>query len=89
MDWLTEWKLPIGSTAKIVFDWLKTQADAAFKLLGDGIESAIEGLTDILASPPLHILLWVAASSRWLTCGATATWHWSRVLDCWRSSPWR
>lgn len=61
MDWLTEWKLPIGSTAKIVFDWLKDHADAAFKLFGDATESAIEGLTAILLSPPVHILLWLLA----------------------------
>jgi glycine betaine/proline transport system permease protein len=60
MEWLTAWKFPIGTTAKIVFDWLEDNFDAAFKIFGDGTEGAIEGLTQILQTPSIDILLWVA-----------------------------
>lgn len=60
MDWLTASKLPVGSTAKIVFDWLKAEFSTWFKAFGDATKGAIEGLTDLLLAPPLDVLLWLA-----------------------------
>lgn len=74
MDWLTEWKIPVGSTAKIVFDWLKTDYSDLFRSLGNGIEVVIEGFSDLLLSVPALILVvafvaltW-AIQRRWLPC---------------------
>ncbi len=48
MDWLTYWEIPVGKTAKLVFDWLKAEHKDFFRALGNGIEAAIEGFSDTL-----------------------------------------
>jgi glycine betaine/proline transport system permease protein len=74
MDWLESWQIPIGATAKIVFDWLKLNFKAGFKSFGNGTEDAIEGLTAILQVPPalvivaLFIALTWAIHRRWQPC---------------------
>ena len=74
MDWLETWQIPIGSTAKIVFDWLKLHFKAGFKSFGNGTENAIEGLTAILQWPSalvivaLFVALTWAIQRRWQPC---------------------
>ena len=60
MEFLTEWKIPIGDTAKAVFDWLKANFRDEFRAIGDAVKAVIEGLTDILQEPPLALLVLVA-----------------------------
>ncbi len=74
MDWLTTWQIPVGATAKIVFDWLKLNFKAGFKSFGNGTEDAIDALTALLQWPhPLVIialflaLTWVI-QRRWQPC---------------------
>ncbi len=55
-----DWQIPVGAAAKALFDGLK-EYKAGFKAFGNAVEAAIEGLTDILAAPPLHLLALVAA----------------------------
>jgi glycine betaine/proline transport system permease protein len=74
MGWLETWQIPVGSTAKIVFDWLKLNFKAGFKSFGNSTEDAIEGLTAILQWPPalvivaLFIALTWAIQRRWQPC---------------------
>jgi len=78
MDWLTLWQIPVGATAKIVFDWLKLNFKAGFKAFGDATENAIEGVTAILQWPPalvvvaLFVALTWAIQRRWQPCVVVA-----------------
>jgi glycine betaine/proline transport system permease protein len=74
MDWLTLWQIPVGATAKIVFDWLKANFREGFNAFGDATEDAIEGLTAVLQWPPAWVvvvlfmgLAW-AIQRRWQPC---------------------
>ena len=74
MDWLTETKIPVGRTAKQVFDWLQTNLDWFFDLLADAMEALIDAILWVLQTPhPLIViaafvaLTWVLQRS-WKTC---------------------
>ncbi len=74
LDWLTENKIPVGATAREVFDWLQTNGGWFF----DGLEGAMRALIDailwVLQSP--HPLIVIAAFTaltwaiqrRWQPC---------------------
>ncbi|MBZ0127999.1 MAG: choline ABC transporter permease subunit [Rhodobacteraceae bacterium] len=74
MDWLTETKIPVGKTAKTVFDWLQDNGDWFFDGLAVGLEWLIDLILWALQTPhPLIIialfvaLTWVIQRS-WKTC---------------------
>jgi glycine betaine/proline transport system permease protein len=74
LDWLTEYKIPIGKWAKAFFDWLRDNFSGAFDALADAAEALIEGLLWVLQTPhPLVIiaafvgLTWVLQRN-WKTC---------------------
>ncbi|MGD9919300.1 MAG: choline ABC transporter permease subunit [Paenirhodobacter sp.] len=57
MDWLTANKLPVGKTAKIVFDWLKDNAGGFFDALAAAMQALIDGILFVLETPhPLVIV---------------------------------
>ena len=74
MDWLTDNKIPVGATARDVFDWMQDNGGVVF----DGLEAGMRGLIDAilwaLQTPhPLAIiaaftaLTWVI-QRRWQPC---------------------
>ncbi len=65
MDWLTAWEIPIGKTAKIVFDWLKTDFKAFFRAFGNGIEDTIEGFSDLLQAMPALVIVAALVGLTW------------------------
>lgn len=74
MEWLTETKIPVGKTAKKVFDWLQANGAGFFDALADGLEALIDAILWILQTPhPLIIiaafvgLTWYLQRS-WKTC---------------------
>ena len=64
MDWLTENKIPVGRTAKTVFDWLKENAGGAFDafkdVVGDALEVAVEFVQDLPALLVVALLVALA-----------------------------
>ncbi|MDD8023632.1 MAG: choline ABC transporter permease subunit [Paracoccaceae bacterium] len=57
MDWLTANKIPVGKTAKIVFDWLKDNASGFFDALSALMQGLIDGILWVLQTPhPLLIV---------------------------------
>jgi glycine betaine/proline transport system permease protein len=77
MEFLQTWQIPVGDTAKAVFDWLRTKK-AVFNAIGDATEAAIDGLTDLLQGPPALVvvaafvaLTW-AIQRRWQPCAIVA-----------------
>ena len=74
MDWLTDYKIPIGQWAKAYFDWLRDNFSGVFDIMADGAEALIDGLLWVLQMPhPLVIiaafvgLTWILQRN-WKTC---------------------
>ncbi|BCH58793.1 choline ABC transporter permease subunit [Agrobacterium vitis] len=51
MDWLTDFKIPIGPTAKVVVDWLTANGAWFFDWLSHLISSSIDGVLFVLQYP--------------------------------------
>ncbi|PRY24424.1 glycine betaine/proline transport system permease protein [Aliiruegeria haliotis] len=74
MDWLTEYKIPVGSAAEAVFDWLQTHGEWFFDGLSDLLEALIDAILWGLQAPPplLTVAVFVAITwglqRSWKTC---------------------
>jgi len=74
LDWLTENKIPVGKSAKAVFDWLQEQGEAFFDALSLSMEFLIDAILWCLQTPhPLVIIgLFVTLTwylqRNWKTC---------------------
>lgn len=74
MDWLTGTKIPVGRTAKQVFDWLQANFAPLFDAIADVLERLIDAILWLLQSPhPLVVvgvfvaITWIVQRS-WKTC---------------------
>ncbi|AQS48723.1 MULTISPECIES: choline ABC transporter permease subunit [Thioclava] len=52
MNWLTETKIPVGKTAKIVIDWLQDHAAPLFDALSVALKALIDATLWVLQGPP-------------------------------------
>jgi glycine betaine/proline transport system permease protein len=59
MDWLTANKIPVGKTAKMIFDWLKDHAGVFFDALSVAMQGLIDAILLVLQGP--HPMIIVAA----------------------------
>jgi glycine betaine/proline transport system permease protein len=74
LDWITDTKIPVGATARRVFDWLQANGGFVFDGISDGLQAMIDGILWVLQTP--HPLLVVAAfvamtwllQRSWKTC---------------------
>jgi glycine betaine/proline transport system permease protein len=57
MEWLEEYKIPIGKWSKAVVDWLTDHGGWFFDGLALGLESAIEAILWVLQTPPTLIVI--------------------------------
>lgn len=74
MSWLTETKIPVGDSAEVLFDWLKTNGRPVFDLVSDVLDAMIDAVVWCLTAPPVLIVIaafvvltWVLQRS-WKTC---------------------
>ncbi len=74
MHWLTDTKIPVGKTAKLIFDWLQSNAEWFFDGLSTALNWLINAILWVLQTPnPLVIiaafvaLTWLLQRS-WKTC---------------------
>jgi glycine betaine/proline transport system permease protein len=65
MDWLTETKIPVGRTAKIVFSWLQSHAAPLFDAIAIGMETLIDAILWVLQSPPPLVVVGVFVALTW------------------------
>jgi glycine betaine/proline transport system permease protein len=57
MDWITEYKIPVGKTAKAGFDWMKANLSGLFDAISSGMEALISAILWVLQTPhPLVVL---------------------------------
>jgi glycine betaine/proline transport system permease protein len=74
MDWLTEYKIPVGKAAKAVFDWMNDNLGGVFDAVSAALEAMIDGILWLLQTPhPLVIIgLFVALTwflqKNWKVC---------------------
>ncbi|MFB2532254.1 choline ABC transporter permease subunit [Paracoccus sp. p4-l81] len=73
MDFLTDTKIPVGRSARAVFDWLKTHAGGLFDALAAALQGLVDAILWVLQTPhPLVViaafaaLTWLA-QRRWMT----------------------
>ncbi len=65
MDWTNIPKIPVGPTAKIVVDWLKTNLGGVFDAISGGLEAVIGGTLKLLQAPHPLILIAVFVAIAW------------------------
>jgi len=65
MDWLTAYKLPVGKTAKVVFDWLKAHAGGFFDTISDLMQALIDGILWLLQTPNPLIVVALFVALTW------------------------
>jgi glycine betaine/proline transport system permease protein len=58
MDWLTDYKIPVGKVAKTIFDWMKDNLSPLFDAISTVMEAMIAGILWLLQAP--HPLVVVA-----------------------------
>ena len=66
MNWLTDAKIPVGQTAKAVFDWLQANAAWFFDGLATGLEHLIDGILWLLQGPHPLIVIAIFAALTWV-----------------------
>jgi glycine betaine/proline transport system permease protein len=58
MDWLTDYKIPVGKVAKTIFDWMKDNLSPLFDAISAVMDAMIAGILWLLQAP--HPLVVVA-----------------------------
>ncbi|HOZ35293.1 MAG TPA: DUF2079 domain-containing protein, partial [Tabrizicola sp.] len=58
MDWLTDYKIPVGKVAKTIFDWMKDNLSPLFDAISAVMDAMIAGILWLLQAP--HPLILVA-----------------------------
>ncbi|HEY0125186.1 MAG TPA: choline ABC transporter permease subunit, partial [Rhizobium sp.] len=67
MNWLTDYRIPIGPWAKAVVDWLTTNVTWFFDGLSFLVAHVIKALLFLLQAPhPLVVVVVIAAIAYWL-----------------------
>lgn len=57
MDWLTDYKIPVGKVAKTIFDWMKDNLSPLFDAISAVMDAMIAGILWLLQAPhPLVIV---------------------------------
>ena len=65
MDWLTDTKIPIGATARTVFDWLQDNGAWFFDGLSDGMEAVIDAILWAFQTPHPLIVIALFVALTW------------------------
>ncbi|GKY88356.1 choline ABC transporter permease subunit [Sinisalibacter aestuarii] len=66
MEWLTETKIPVGKTARTVFDWLQDVGGPFFDWVSWVMEMLINGILWVLQSPPPLLVVAVFIGLTWV-----------------------
>jgi len=66
LNWLTDYKIPVGPTAKTVVDWLTNNMGGFFDLLAAVMQSMIDALLFVLKLPHPLLLIAIFAVIAWL-----------------------
>ena len=64
-DWVTDTKIPVGRTAKTVFDWLNANAAGLFDAISTGMEALIDAILTGLEAPNPFLFIALAVALTW------------------------
>lgn len=65
MDWLTDYKIPIGKTAKTVFDWMNDNLGGLFDAISAAMEAMIDTILWLLQSPHPFVIIAIFIALTW------------------------
>jgi glycine betaine/proline transport system permease protein len=65
MDWLTDYKIPVGKVAKTIFDWMKDNLSPLFDAISTAMEAMIDGILWLLQAPHPLILVALFVALTW------------------------
>jgi glycine betaine/proline transport system permease protein len=65
MDWLTDYKIPVGKTAKAVFDWMNDNLGGVFDAISTALETMIDGILWLLQTPHPFVIIVLFVSLTW------------------------
>ena len=66
MEWLTDYKIPLGDWMEAAVDWLKTFARPFFDSLSDGLDWLIDGIVWMLQSPNPAVVIATFLALTWV-----------------------
>ncbi|MFI0395399.1 choline ABC transporter permease subunit [Paracoccus jiaweipingae] len=64
--WITGTKIPVGRTAKAVFDWLNSHGAVVFQKISDAMDGLIAGILWLLETPHPLVLIAILTGLTWL-----------------------
>lgn len=65
MNWLTDYKIPVGKVAKTIFDWMKDNLSPLFDAISTVMEAMIAGILWLLQAPHPLILIALFVALTW------------------------
>jgi glycine betaine/proline transport system permease protein len=65
MDWLTDYKIPVGKAAKAVFDWMNDNLGGMFDAISAVLEWMIDGILWLLQTPHPLIIIALFVALTW------------------------
>ena len=66
MDWLTDYKIPVGKAAKSVFDWMNDNLGGLFDAISAALEAMIDGILWLLQTPHPIVIIALFVALTWL-----------------------
>ena len=65
MDWLTDYKIPVGKVAKAIFTWMNDNLGGFFDAISAGLEAMIDGILFLLETPHPFVIIAIFVTITW------------------------
>ena len=65
MDWLTDYKIPVGKVAKSIFDWMKDNLSPLFDAISAVMDAMIAGILWLLQTPHPLVIIAIFIALTW------------------------
>lgn len=65
MEWLEDYKIPVGKASKYVFDWAKEHLKPLFDAISIVLENMIDGILWLLQTPSPIVIIALAVAGTW------------------------
>lgn len=65
MDWLTDYKIPVGKVAKTIFDWMKDNLSPLFDAISTVMDTMIAGILWLLQAPHPLVVVGLFVALTW------------------------